>query len=249
MSFVGTKDFLLEVSRGNVTGMKSYTIPGRKDSISNSVLDDITQIPGVTFISDPGGDQLEIFSSVAADSSSGTGVRTLEIEYLDTSGNEQAETVTMSGTGTVTTSATDINKVRWMHGVSVGSGNVAAGNITLQSSGGTAFEYITAGGNQSLSCRFPVSSTQVAYIMGWQVSGITKKIDFRLRATVDRFTRTAQAAYNFQDATVLLDNPSGYIPFPAPLKCPSCSAIKVSGISAAAGGDAGAQFDVLLVSC
>lgn len=242
--------FFLEIAKGNVSGHKMFSIPGRKDALSTTVLDDFSQIPATIVILDPGGIQLEIVSTDAADDGDpvGTGVQTVMIVYLDINGDEQTETITMNGAGAVTTVATDIDKIQWMHAVTVGSGTVAAGNISLQGvSGGTVYEYIAAGGNQSLSCHYHIPNNKTGFLLGWQASGITKIIDIRLRATIMRFNRNLITAFVFQDAAVVNNSTTGWVPFDIPKLCPTGSTIKVSGISGTAGGDGAAQFDVLLI--
>lgn len=244
-----TRDLFLEIAKGNISGQKAYIIPGRKNSISSTVLDDLSQIPGTTVIPDPGGVGLEILSSSVEDGAgTQTGALTVDIEYLDTAGAEQAETLAMNGTTVVTTTATNIDKIQWIHVVTIGSNTTAVGNITLRGlSGGTAFEYIQAGGNQSLSARYTVPTGKTGFIHGWQASGITKIIDVKLRANVDRFTKTKQDVFTFQDNVVLDDATSGWIPFIIPIKIPETATVKMSAISAAAGGDAGGSFLILLI--
>jgi hypothetical protein len=246
LRFLG--DFALEVARGRVDDIKMFSVPGRKDNLSQTVLDDLTQIPNTTVVPYPNGQQLEIFSSSSNDAAAGTGMQTLEIHYLDSNGFEQNETVTLAGAGTVTTQATDIAFVQWIHGKSVGSGGVAAGNIKLQNSAGTVYEYVAAGGNQSLSAKYKVPTGKTGYVYGWQCSGISQRIDVRLRATVERHDRSLiPGVFLFQDICVLKDSTTGYIPFPIPLRMPAGAVVKMSGISSGAAGDSGGQFDVLLV--
>jgi len=251
MTYWGNQDFFLEVAQGNVEGVKMFEVPGRRDGLSATGLADISQIPStesIFVIPNSDGQQLELLSASSQDTVAGTGVQTLELEFLDSAGAEQAETIILNGTTPVATNSTDIFRVQWMHGVTVGTNTVSEGNITLRSTvGGDTFEYIEAGGNQSLSARYTIPAGKTGYIMGWHASAIVKIVDFRLRATVDRFTRNLQSAFNFQDAIVLDDAPSGWVPFNVPRKCPATSQIKVSGKSAAAGGDAGCQFDILLI--
>ena len=246
-----SQDFLLQVALGNVPGHKLYTITGRKDSMSTTVLDDLTQIPTTTVAPTPGGIQLEIVSSSTDDDGApvGTGIRTLDLHYLDSSGLEQEETLILNGTTAVTTVATDINDVQWMHALTVGTGGVAAGNITLRTVGGagTDYEYITAGGNQSLSARYTIPAGKTGYIVGWQVSANTQVVDFRLRATVERFDRVLIAGvFLFQDSAVLKESTTGWIPMPF-TKVPAGAMIKLSGLSAASGGNGGGSFQILLV--
>jgi len=252
MSFWGNQDFFLKIAEGQIEGMRTFSIPGRRDGVSATGLADISQIPStaaIFVIPDPDGQQLEILSNNAADSSGGTGIQLFELEFLDSNGDEQQEEILLNGTSPVATVSTDIDKIQWMHGEEVGSNTVSEGNITLRQStavGTEVYEFIEAGGNQSLSARYNVPAGKTGYILGWQVSAVTKVVDFRLRANVDRFDRTLQSAFNFQDAVIVDTTPSGWTPLPF-LKCPAGAQIKVSGVSAAAGGDAGCQFDILLI--
>jgi hypothetical protein len=243
-------NFLFEIARGNVPGMKLYPIPGRKDSLNTSSFDDLTQIPGNVSTPRPGGIQLEVVSSSPQDGIAGTGILTLDLHYLDSSFLERIEIITMNGTTPVLTSAIDIEDVQWSHAKTLGLfGGASVGNIEIRTAGGgTIFEYIQAGGNQSLSARYKVPSDKTGFIVGWQASAITKKIDLRLRADVERFDRSLlPGVFLFQDISVLNDGTSGYIPFQVPLMMPSLSTVKMSAVSAAAGGDGAGQFDILLI--
>lgn len=246
---ISVTNFLVEVSRGNIPGMKLYNIPGRKDSISAVALDDLTQIPGTIVAPEPGGIQLQVVSSNAGDTSGGTGVREIDIHYLDTAGLEQEEMITMNGLTPVNTVATDIDFVQWAHTRSVGSNGVSLGNISITDiTATTIYEYITAGGNQSLSGRVKVPADKTGFVMGWQATGVTKKIDVRLRATVERFDRSLlPGIFLFQDNLLLNDSTSGWIPFDAPLRMPCLAVVKMSAISFVAGGDAGGAFTILLI--
>lgn len=244
------RDFYLEIQRGNVAGMKVYTIPGRSDEVSQTALEDITQIPGVTILPRPGGIQLEIISTSANDTAAGSGVQSIDIHYLDPASVEQEETCPTNGLVAQITAKNDFADIQWMHTRTIGTvGGVAAGNISLRGvGGGTIYEYIQAGGNQSLTCRYVVPTAKTGYILGWEASAITKRIDFRLRATVERFDRTlVPDVFLFQDAVVLQDAPSAWRPFKSAHSIPASGVVKVSGISAAAGGDAGASFDILII--
>lgn len=243
-------DIGTEISRGNVPGQKSFVIPGRKDSVSSDVIDDLSQIPGTTVVPNPGGIQLEAVSDDTDDDGSpaGTGGQILQIYYLDTSGVEQTENITLNGTTPVSTVATDIDKIQWMAIITVGSNTTAVGNISLQTvGGGIVYEYIQAGGNQSLTGRIHVPTAKKGYIMGWHASGITKVIDVKLRGNFDRFSQTLQNAFNFIDNIVLNDATSPWILFPIPPEAPAGSTIKLSAFCTAGGGDGGGEFIIKLI--
>lgn len=240
--------FDVEVAMENIPGQKIFLIPGRKNSISSAVIDDLSQIPSTTVIPDPGGIQLELISDNDEDGGAGsdTGALTVDIQYLDSNGDEQVETVTMNGTTAAITTTEDIDKVQWIHVVTVGANTAAVGNISLQTvGGGTVYEYIEAGGNQSLSGRFTIPNGKTGILLGWHASGITKRIDVKLRANVDRFDRTLQSAFNFQDNVVLDNATSPWIPLDQ--KIPTGATVKISAKSSAAGGDASGMFKIKII--
>jgi len=76
--------------------------------------------------------QMYLQSSSASDSSAGTGVQQVTIEYFSFAwGDRKMITVTMNGTGQVTLPVADIYRVHHMYANRVGSAGVAVGNITL----------------------------------------------------------------------------------------------------------------------
>ena len=99
-------------------------------------------------------DTFVINSTSANDTSAGTGVRTVQVVYLDSSGNEQSTTVTLNGTTDVAIPAMANNciAVQYMHTKTKGTDPTAQGDIILYNTAKTVkYEQITAGGNQSLS--------------------------------------------------------------------------------------------------
>lgn len=245
-------DHFTNVALGNVTGESIVVVPGRKESLSTTVLDDLTEVAGTTVLPDPGGIQLEIVSGDVDDDGDpvGDGCRTVRVHYLDTSGMEQSEIITLNGQTPVNTVATDIDVVQWMHSNTVGSSGICEGEVTLRNTGDTIdFEVIAAGGNQSLGGHFQVPTGMTGYILGWHVSAIAKEVDFRLRATVARDDRTLlSGVFLFQDAAVVNNTSTGWISFPIPLRVPAGAKVKISGKSTGAGGDGGGAFQMWLVT-
>lgn len=90
------------------------------------------------------GVQMSVVSTSANDTAAGTGIRTVDIHYLDANLAEQMETVTMNGTTPVLTVATNIRFIQCMHMVTYGTGKSAAGTITA-SNGGQSYSEIAAG--------------------------------------------------------------------------------------------------------
>lgn len=114
--------------------------------------------------------QRSIKSSNANDSAAGTGVRTVLITYYTATGTGPfTETLTLNGVTGVNTVATNICYIDKMTALTVGSGNAAAGNITMQSAlagGGVSIKQISTGDLQSFDAVHYVAAGTTLYISG-----------------------------------------------------------------------------------
>jgi len=182
-------------------------------------------------LTDPAGtENYEIVSSSAQDGGAGTGVRTVNIVYINSSYAIATAAVTMNGTTAVSVGVLGAKMILWMEtGAEVGSGGVAAGNIDLRiASAGAIHERITAGGNKSLTARFMVPDGYECLIPSWAVGAINNDMDFRMRATVNTIDRSLCTVYRFQDNIYLplnsrTDEDLHWLKFPSRAKIkPSC---------------------------
>lgn len=178
-----------------------------------------------------------------------TGTKRIDVHYLNSKFKLSEESVLMDGTTPVAlASESDMDFIEWMHTTAVGSNGVAEGNIVINdvATSTIVYEKITAGGNQSLSCKFKIPVDKIGLIDHWHASGITKVIDVRLRATCERLSRDLMPGiFAFQDQVRLSDDTfdSNFEP---PMFFPPLCVIKVSGMSSAATGDGAAAFKLLL---
>lgn len=126
-------DYNLEVLRGNVSGHAMVSITGHND---DSTTTRVVVAPTLTTADiDQSGIHasaatVDIASTDANDTSAGTGLRTLTIDGLDSSGNEQTETITLNGQ-TEVTSANTYTAINGFIGLTAGSGNTSAGDIWI----------------------------------------------------------------------------------------------------------------------
>lgn len=96
------------------------------------------------------GETWEVVSSSANDTAAGSGARTVRVYGLDASYNPLSETVILAGATPVATTNTTWFRVLGFHVLTVGSGGVTAGNVTLRVSGaGATRARITAGSNRA----------------------------------------------------------------------------------------------------
>lgn len=128
MTYIGNKDFALEVAKGNVSKHSVELKFGRNPDVDTAASEDIWTAGG-NLVEPTAARIHSVVSSSANDASAGTGLRTLTIVGLDSSYNIQSETITMNGVTPVNTvnSYTFINRA---YGKTFGGGGTNAGTIT-----------------------------------------------------------------------------------------------------------------------
>ena len=103
--------------------------------------------------------------TVTGATTQGTGIRSVRLDYLDSSGVPQSEVVALNGTTEVTTTATDIGALLGITAASVGSGGVAAGAIAVTNTTNTStFGTIAAGKTQDQAADLTVRAGRQAFV-------------------------------------------------------------------------------------
>lgn len=163
---INVNQFMTEISRGNVAGASPFSSYGRyvaTGAISNQVI-----WPDGTFAIPPvGGLQMSIVSTSASDDGDpvGTGVRTMDIHYLDSNLIPQVEAIVLNGLTPVLTVATNIRFIQCMHILTAGSARSAVGTINA-SNGGQIYSQIAAGSRRCASSARMVPAGKKLFVAG-----------------------------------------------------------------------------------
>ena len=126
-----------DIGRGNVQGARYFSSFGSASLFgagSKKIVSTNTSFP------DPHMTGLQMFfrSTSGNDIANGSGIRSIEIHYLDGDLEEQSEIITLAGASFVASVATDIRFIQEMHVYTFGSGTAnigkghAQGNITAE---------------------------------------------------------------------------------------------------------------------
>lgn len=236
MSELRKTDFILEVSKGNVPGHSIMFAMGEFESGNvNADGEDVCRHEDVSGpvrlpTPDAAGEQMTIISDDAQDTSAGTGVRTVRLEYLDDTGAEQTEDITMNGLTGVNTVATDIRFVNDMYALTVGNNGVAEGNITCYKQGGSIgsdlYQMIAQGGNKSLVPHRMVPLGKTLHLKSWNCTEAqSKRAAFRIRST-DMNGVLVPGVFLFKDTAYISGVSSGDLSLAC--KVPALSIVKVS---------------------
>jgi len=218
-------DYFIDVSKGIVPGHRVMRSLGERDSIQVTAQgedvwrgNELSAVPAAlgshTFIPRPAdaGEQMTMVSESVNDTSAGSGIQTLDVHYLDASGDEQEETITMDGTSLVDTVATDIRFIQEIHARTVGSNTVAFGNIRIfrKTDNTRVYSMISAGTNISMVPSKMVPRAHTLHLHTWVASeaSINKQVRCRLRADCDNSVPPVRLAEVFQLKSVMALNSS-----------------------------------------
>lgn len=109
--------------------------------------------------------KLSIVSSSVNDASAGTGARTVKIYYLTNTFAEKDMTLTMNGTTRVVSTPADFYRLNHAKILTVGSGLVSAGKISIQNEGGTVtYGAILAGETEARQIVYTVPANKTLII-------------------------------------------------------------------------------------
>lgn len=248
----GKIDFLDNIEGGTA---QELTALGSRLSVSAATNgDDIWSGTATTLPIPPdAGEQMEVVSTSVNDDGSplGTGIQTLLIHYIDASGVDKEETITMDGTTNVTTVATNIRFVQEIHALTVGSNGAAAGTITIFKSGvpATAYSQINPGHNRSSNTARMVPSNKVLIIRSWSCSGGAsaggKTADIRIRVTSHHGTLLPRVFQGQDNFTVF--NTGIFKTFEPPIAVPAFGIVKCTSYASVGGADVQASWQGILV--
>lgn len=245
-------DFFTEVISGNVPGYSYMKALGEREAIEVSVSGvdiwrgnqltpaptDPLKVPTPPAI----GEQMTVVSESANDTSAGTGVQQIRIEYLDASGAEQTEDITMNGTTPVNTVATDIRFVNDMYSIAVGANGLSDGNIKIYATAdsGLVYNMIYIGGNKSLVPHRMVPAGKQLITSVWSISEAqNKRVAFRIRST-DMKGQLLPGVFCFKGTKYLKQMNADNIVVNDPI--PALSIIKVSGWAIQVGAEASCSW-------
>lgn len=177
--------YRLAILEGLIPDHEGFDLEGHNPAISttNEVMWAVPSATQKLYVWPAAADTLKVASSDAADDGdpAGTGARTLQITGLLADYSEATETVTLNGTTNVNTT-TEFLRVNEIKVLTAGSGQVAAGNITVKDNTDTnILSWITAGENISFQAIYTVPADMTLYIDEIKGSGSgTKNVHVRL---------------------------------------------------------------------
>lgn len=175
----------LQVAKGQIVGASSVNKFGANSNVGTTEETIWTNGGNITWPA--AAFTAYIVSSDAADTSAGTGARTVTVSGLDADYKDKTVSVTLNGTSTVAISGTWL-RINRAFVTSSGTGGAAAGTITIQDVGATVVYANLGLGNQTQMAVYTVPAGHTLYV---------DQITFT--AAVSTGTNSAAAKLNTRD--------------------------------------------------
>lgn len=203
---------------------------------------------GGTYVFPPAPTQMSVVSTSASDGVAGTGIRAIEILYLDNNYLQLTTTVVMNGTTPVLTTPTNILRILKVFSISVGSTGAAVGTINI-TNGGNTYARIDSTYTASRQCIGTIPANCGGFLTGIMLSGTSTTpndfIEFDVRiAALDTmalpgiFVTVATFGISAGNAGFQACDPPIYVPPTVDLKV-TCRLTVGSGIGTVAGSISG----------
>lgn len=165
---------------------------------------------------------VKMVSTSANDTVGGTGVRAVQLDYLDAAGVRQAETIGMNGV-TAVVSVASVAAIIGIAATDIGSNGSAVGTISCKNAPlTTTYEVIPIGANQTSAAVVKVPLAQKGYVASLQLSAGATATTVKLKSDCNPATGAVVSGGSFvwhtaivgtDPATIVPAGPIG--PFPA----------------------------------
>lgn len=233
LAIASNRDYRLMVARGDIAGAEPFGAYGERDASAGET-NRVIWPNGVFTVPPEAGIQMEVSSTSADDAAGGTGIRSVEIHYLDGILTQQYEEVTLNGTTPVNTVATDIRFIQCTHVVTFGSSPEAAGEISVQdTTGTTTYSKIAQGDTRCASSARMVPANKVCFVAGATgsaTSGTGKaKVKIRLNASEITEQQLTYPLALIPFGSISLQDGSEAFNFPLPLRFSEGTVIAMTG--------------------
>jgi hypothetical protein len=220
---VSSMPYLYDIVEGNITGHSGFTKLGNVSTVINAE-QDIWNTGGKYVFPTTTGSMI-LQSSSPLDHSTGSGIRTLTITYLDQNYVSKTEVMTLNGVTPVPTTATDIYRVNSIRPITVGTLLKAAGTINLTgSTNSNIYRSLVAGQTRGRSLIYTVPSGSTLYIDEVHISSAAIAAGhfstFTMRANFNDTTLT-KISYFQPWFEITLQDEANDFDFKAPVRIPT----------------------------
>lgn len=252
MSRTLTRDFLIEVQKGNIAGHSIVHKFGRNATVPNGTFEGVNQL-STTFNFLTAATTVRVKAGGnAADTFNGAGARGVTVEGLDDTGAFAIETIVTAGASASSATSTSFWRVFRVYVSSCGTyGASNTAQIIIENSGGgTDLISIATGEGQSKYGAYAIPLGKTGYLLDVLVEAdAAKAADFRVCTRAD-LTDASSAPFAGVRVMLYFDGVLGQAtidPHSPIFSLPALSDIWVDAEGGGAGTEVSCDFEILLV--
>ena len=247
-----TRDFLIEVQKGNIAGHSMVHKFGRNADVPNGTFEGVNQLSAAfNFLTAATTVRIKAGGN-AADDVAGNGARTVTVEGLDDTGAFATETIDTNGVSASSATSTSFWRVFRVFVVTCGTyGAANTAQITIENSaGGTDLIAILTEEGQSKYGAYAIPLGKTGYLLDALVEAdAAKAADFRL-CTREDLTDASSAPFSPIKVKLYWDGVLGQAaidPHSPILTLPALTDIWIDAEGGGAGTEVSCDFEILLV--
>lgn len=251
-----SRDYLLEIQKGNIAGHSSILKFGRNEAVANSPVPICTANAAYPFYP-TAAVAVRIFSSV--NSANERGLDDIEVFGLDNTGALQSEHINLDGadsTNFVALANTYWRIFRMINRGTTNNEGVITVEATSNGSGLTAGDdaaQIAVGSNQTNMAIYTIPVGKTGYMVHWYAStdkqaGATASIDMELLVRPNSSVSVGEVFQQKNHQGLMIAGSSHFShPFPIPFIITALSDMQITGETNTSTADVHAGFDIILV--
>ena len=247
-----SRDFLIEVQKGNIAGHSMVHKFGRNPSVPNASFEGVNQLSATfNFLTAATTVRIKAGGN-AADTAAGAGAREITIEGLDNTGAAATETIATAGAAASSATSTSFWRVFRASVSSCGTYGAAntAAVIIENSGGGTDLITILTEEGQSKYGAYAIPLGKTGYLLDVLVEAdAAKAADFRV-CTREDLTDASSAPFSAVQVKLYFDGVLGQAaidPHSPIFSLPALTDIWIEAEGGGAGTEVSCDFEILLV--
>ncbi|KKN29231.1 hypothetical protein LCGC14_0846180 [marine sediment metagenome] len=252
MSRQFTRDFLIEVQKGNVAGHSIVHKFGRNPDVPNGTFEGVNQLSALfNFLTAATTVRIKAGGN-AADDVAGNGARTVTVEGLDNTGAAATETINTNGVNASSNTSTSFWRVFRAYVATCGTyGASNTAEIIIENSGGgTDLISIAIAEGQSKYGAYAIPLGKTGYLLDVLVEAdAAKAADFRV-CTREDLTDASSAPFSPVRVILYFDGVLGQAtidPHSPIFSLPALTDIWIDAEGGGAGTEVSCDFEILLV--
>lgn len=183
---VTTQTYQHEIARGRVPGAELFGGFGILVAAGAVTKNVVWPKGNFIFPNQTTGENVSLVSTSTQDSLAGTGIKTIEVHYLDVNLVPQKKSLILDGTTPVTGQLSGVRFIQKLHLLSAGSNLAAQGDITAYKEGSatTVYNVISTGDERGTSSLRMVPKGKIAFLQGATMSSISGTAAARVRISL-----------------------------------------------------------------